>query len=234
MLKVDSVDVYYGAIRILHNISIKVNRGEIVGLLGVNGAGKTTLLKTIAGLIKPSSGCIEFMGERIEKASPHTILRMGISYCPEGRGIFPSLTVLENLKMGAYIRKDEGGVKKDLEEIFLYFPVLKERKNQLGGTLSGGEQQMLAIGRALLSRPKLLLLDEPSQGLAPIIVTEIAKIIKDLNRRGVTILLAEQNAFLTLRLAHRAYILETGEIRLEGKASDLLCDERVKKAYLGV
>jgi len=233
MLKMDNVQIYYGNVQALQNISLEVAQGEIITLIGANGAGKTTVLKAISGLLHPKSGKIEFLGKRIDNLSTAKIVKLGISQCPEERGIWPDMTLFENLEMGAYVRKDKKGIKKDFEQVYAYFPILKGRKNQLAGSLSGGEQQMLAIGRALMSRPKLLLLDEPSLGLAPILVKEVADIIKKIHQEGTTILLVEQNAFLALNISNRAYVLETGKIALEGKAKDLLQDERVKKAYLG-
>ncbi|PKP61748.1 ABC transporter ATP-binding protein [Candidatus Atribacteria bacterium HGW-Atribacteria-1] len=234
MLKMDNVQVYYGNIQALQNVSLEVAQGEIVTLIGANGAGKTTTLKAISGLLHSKSGKIEFLGKRIDNLTTAEIVKLGISQCPEGRGIWSDMTVLENLEMGAYVRKDKKGIKKDFEQVYAYFPVLEERKNQLAGSLSGGEQQMLAMGRALMSRPRLFLLDEPSLGLAPILVKEVADIIKKIHREGTTVLLVEQNAFLALNISNRAYVLETGKIALEGKAKDLLQDERVKKAYLGM
>ncbi|MBA7513782.1 High-affinity branched-chain amino acid transport ATP-binding protein LivF [subsurface metagenome] len=233
MLKMDNVQVYYGNIQALQNISLEVAQGEIITLIGANGAGKTTALKAISGLLHPKSGKIEFLGKRIDNLTTTKIVKLGISQCPEGRGIWPDMTLFENLEMGAYVRKDKKSIKKDFEQVYAYFPILKERKNQLAGSLSGGEQQMLAMGRALMSRPKLLLLDEPSLGLAPILVEGVADIIKKIHQEGTTVLLVEQNAFLALNISDRAYVLETGKVVLEGKAKDLLQDERVKKAYLG-
>jgi branched-chain amino acid transport system ATP-binding protein len=234
MLKMDNVQVYYGNIQALQNVSLEVAQGEIVTLIGANGAGKTTTLKAISGLLHPKSGKIEFLGKRIDNLTTAEIVKLGISQCPEGRGVWSDMTLLENLEMGAYVRKDKKGIKKDFEQVYAYFPVLEERKNQLAGSLSGGEQQMLAMGRALMSRPKLFLLDEPSLGLAPILVKEVADIIKKIHQEGTTILLVEQNAFLALNISNRAYVLETGKVVLEGKAKELLGDERVKKAYLGI
>lgn len=233
MLKMDNVQVYYGNIQALQNISLEVAQGEIITLIGANGAGKTTALKAISGLLQPKSGKIEFLGKRIDNLTTAKIVKLGISQCPEGRGIWPEMTLFENLEMGAYVRKDKKSIKKDFEQVYAYFPILKERRNQLAGSLSGGEQQMLAMGRALMSRPKLLLLDEPSLGLAPILVKGVADIIKKIHQEGTTILLVEQNAFLALNISNRAYVLETGKVVLEGNAKELLQDERVKKAYLG-
>lgn len=233
MLQVTDLHTYYGNIQALKGVSLNVNAGEIVCLIGSNGAGKTTTLRTIQGLIKPRQGSILFEGKPLEQLSPRDIVRLGIAQSPEGRLIFPRMTVAENLEMGAFYRKDTSSIRSDLEDIFHRFPRLKERLKQKGGTLSGGEQQMLAIARALMSRPKLLLLDEPSLGLAPAIVREIFSIIKKLRETGVTILLVEQNANLALQAADRGYVLEAGRITLTGKASQLLDDERVKQAYLG-
>ncbi|ABP67524.1 ABC transporter related protein [Caldicellulosiruptor saccharolyticus DSM 8903] len=233
MLKVNEIDVFYGAIQALFSVSLEVKKGEIVTLIGANGAGKSTLLKTISGLIRPRTGSIYFEDIDITKKSSMEIVKLGISHVPEGRRVFPEMTVLENLELGAYLRKDKQGIKEDLKKVFERFPRLYERKNQLAGTLSGGEQQMLAIGRALMSRPKLLLLDEPSMGLAPILVTEIFKIIKEINSQGTTILLIEQNAHMALSIADRAYVIETGRIVLSGEAKDIAANPEVKKAYLG-
>lgn len=233
MLKLEDVNAYYGTVHALKGINININQGEIVVLIGANGAGKTTALKTLSGILKPKTGKILFEGKDISSSPAPDIVKLGISHVPEGRRIFPSMTVMENLEMGAYTRKDKTCLKGDYENIFSKFPILKERKNQLAGTLSGGEQQMLAIGRALMSRPKLLLLDEPSMGLAPLIVKEIFEIIKDINKTGTTILLVEQNANMALQCANRAYVIRTGSIEIEGTANDLLNDERIKKAYLG-
>ncbi|MEA1964145.1 MAG: ABC transporter ATP-binding protein [Candidatus Aerophobetes bacterium] len=233
MIKIKNVDAYYGNIQALYGISLEIAEGEVVALIGSNGAGKTTTLKAISGLVSVRRGKIEFFNERLDILSPDTIVKKGISHCPEGRKIWPDLTVLENLKMGAYTRRDRSEIKKDLTRIFSQFPILKERKKQLAGTLSGGEQQMLVIGRCLMSRPKLILLDEPSLGLAPLIVVRVAGIIKDINKQGITILLVEQNANLALKIADRGYVLETGKTVLSGNARDLLQNEHVRKAYLG-
>lgn len=233
MLRIEAIDVYYGAIHALKNVSLQVEEGSIVTLIGANGAGKTTTLKTISGILRPRSGAITFEGRDITRLAPQEIVRLGLSQVPEGRRVFPSMSVLENLEMGAYLRKDKEGIKKDLEVVFTRFPRLLERRKQVAGTLSGGEQQMLAIGRALMARPRLMLLDEPSMGLAPLLVREIFEIIKDINARGTTILLVEQNAHMALSVANKAYVLETGEIVLEGSARELLESEDVKKAYLG-
>lgn len=233
MLKVEGLNVFYGAIHALHDCSFEVNEGEIVTLIGANGAGKTTTLHSISGLIPHKSGRIEFLGQSLHGVSPDRIVKYGIAQTPEGRRIFANLTVKENLEMGAYIRKDKQGIKNDLEMVFNHFPRLKERLTQIAGTLSGGEQQMLAIGRTLMSRPKLMLMDEPSMGLAPLLVKEIFSIIKDINQAGTTILLVEQNANMALSIAHRAYVLETGKIALQGSAKELAASEAVRKAYLG-
>jgi len=233
MLEICNIDVYYGVIHALKNVSLQVEEGEIVTLIGANGAGKTTTLKTISGLIKPQNGTIYFNGNKISGLSPQQIVKAGISHVPEGRRIFQDMTVMENLELGAYLRKDKEGIKKDLELIYSKFPILKARSKQRAGTLSGGEQQMLAIGRALLSRPKLLLMDEPSMGLAPLLVNEIFSIIKEINNQGTTILLVEQNANMALSIAHRAYVIEIGSIVLEGPAKELIKSEEIKKAYLG-
>ncbi len=233
MLKVKEIDVYYGAIHALKKVSIEVEQGSIVTLIGANGAGKTSTLKSISGLLRPRMGSIEFEQQDITRQAPDKIVEMGISQVPEGRRVFPDMSVLENLEMGAYLRKDKKEIEKDLDSVFIRFPRLQERKKQLAGTLSGGEQQMLAIGRALMARPKLMLMDEPSMGLAPLLVKEIFEIIKDINQRGTTILLIEQNANMALSIADKAYVIETGEIVLEGTASELLRSDEVKKAYLG-
>jgi branched-chain amino acid transport system ATP-binding protein len=233
MLKLSGVRAYYGPIAALKGVSLTVEKGEIVSLLGGNGAGKSTTLMTISGVNRPASGEIHYKDKRIDGMPPHEIVRLGLCQAPEGRRIFTRLTVRENLEMGAFIVRDKAAVARRMDEVFELFPVLKERTAQPGGTLSGGEQQMLAIGRALMSRPELLLLDEPSLGLAPIVVTKIFKIIKDINERGVTVLLVEQNAKAALSLAHRAYVLETGKITLEGPAHELMENEKVRKAYLG-
>lgn len=233
MLKIQDLNVYYDAIHALSDINIEVNEGEIVTLIGANGAGKTSTLRAISGLTPAKSGTITFEGTELTGYPAYKIPYLGISHVPEGRRIFSNLTVLENLQLGAYCRKDEDGIKKDFEMVFGKFPRLKERMKQRGGTLSGGEQQMLAMGRALMARPKILLMDEPSMGLAPIIVQEIFSIIKEINSSGTTILLVEQNANMALSIANRAYVIETGNIVLEGKPSDLMNDSSVKQAYLG-
>ncbi|MEG6584403.1 ABC transporter ATP-binding protein [Dendrosporobacter sp. 1207_IL3150] len=233
MLKVDNINVYYGAIHAIKGISIEVNEGKIVTLIGANGAGKSTILRTISGLLKPKSGQINFEGKNIAGIPAQDIVRLGISQVPEGRRVFANMTVLENLELGAYIRSDKKGIKEDMEVVFKRFPRLSERLTQLAGTLSGGEQQMLAMGRALMSRPRLLLLDEPSMGLAPLLVKEIFSIIKDINATGTTVLLVEQNANMALSIANNAYVLETGRITLSGDAKELAASEEVRKAYLG-
>lgn len=233
MLKIDNIDVYYGAIHALKGISLEVNEGEIVTLIGANGAGKSTTLRTISGLLKPKAGSITFLGQSIAGVRAHEIVKKGISQVPEGRRVFAEMTVMENLDLGAFVRKDKAGIQQDLKHVFELFPRLEERKNQSAGTLSGGEQQMLAMGRALMSRPKLLLLDEPSMGLAPLLIKEIFNIIVDINKSGTTVLLVEQNANMALSIANRAYVLETGRITLSGKAQNLAASEDVRKAYLG-
>ena len=233
MLKIDNIHVYYGAIHALKGVSLEVRKGEIVTLIGANGAGKSTTLRTVSGLLAPKSGCISFLGENIAGMPAHEIVKHGISQVPEGRRIFAEMSVQENLEMGAFTRKDKAGVEKDFEIVYNRFPRLKERRKQQAGTLSGGEQQMLAMGRALMSRPKLLLLDEPSMGLAPLLIKEIFSIIEDINREGTTVLLVEQNANMALSIAHRAYVMETGRITLQGAAKDLAASEDVRKAYLG-
>lgn len=233
MLKIDKINVYYGAIHALHDVSFEVNEGEIVTLIGANGAGKTTILHAISNLISVKSGKIEFCGKAIEHVEAHDILRMGLVQVPEGRRVFQQMSVEENLLMGAYARNDKAVIQEDMDTVFSRFPRLKERRRQLSGTLSGGEQQMLAMGRALMSRPKLLMMDEPSMGLSPILVAEVFSIIRDINRDGTTVLLVEQNARMALSIANRAYVLETGDIIKEGNAKALLDDDDVKRAYLG-
>lgn len=232
MLKVQDLSVHYGMIQAVHNVSFEVKQGEIVSLIGANGAGKTTILRTISGLVRPSNGQIIFEGKNIEKSAPQKIVADGLSQVPEGRHVFSGLTVQENLDMGAFLRKDNT-LKEDFEQIFAKFPILKERRNQDAATLSGGEQQMLAMGRALMSKPKLLLLDEPSMGLAPIFIKEIFSIIQEIQAQGTTVLLIEQNAKMALSIANRGYVLETGKIVLEGTGKELLASEAVRKAYLG-
>lgn len=233
MLTIEDINVYYGAIHALKGISVAVEEGQIVTLIGANGAGKSTILRTISGLLKPKTGRILFEGNNIAGVDAHNIVKLGISQVPEGRRIFANMSVLENLQMGAYIRKDAKGVQEDMKKVFERFPRLAERRTQEAGTLSGGEQQMLAMGRALMSRPRLLLLDEPSMGLAPLLVKEIFSIIQEINAGGTTILLVEQNAHMALSIAHTAYVLETGRITLSGDAKELAASESVRKAYLG-
>jgi amino acid ABC transporter, ATP-binding protein len=233
MLKIDNIHVYYGAIHALKGVSLEVRKGEIVTLIGANGAGKSTTLRTVSGLLAPKSGAITFLGENIAGTPAHEIVKHGISQVPEGRRIFAEMSVQENLELGAFTRKDKAGVAKDFDLVYRRFPRLEERRKQQAGTLSGGEQQMLAMGRALMSRPKLLLLDEPSMGLAPLLIKEIFSIIEDINREGTTVLLVEQNANMALSIAHRAYVMETGRITLQGAAKDLAASEDVRKAYLG-
>jgi len=233
MFEIRNLNVHFGVIHALKGISLTVNAGEIVTLIGANGAGKTTTLRTASGLKKPTSGEILFNGENITNLSPQDRVKMGISHVPEGRRVFPSMSVLENLEMGAYLRRDKEGIAKDLEMVYERFPILADRRKQAAGTLSGGEQQMLAIGRGLMSRPKILFLDEPSMGLAPLLVQEIFNIIKDINKAGTTILLIEQNASMALQIADRAYVMETGSIVLSGTGADLMQSEDIKKAYLG-
>lgn len=234
MLKIEDLVVCYGAVEVLHKISISIKEGEIVGILGPNGAGKTTLLMTISGILRQNEGKILFKDKNLIKVSPADIVKMGIAHCPEGRHVFPELTVRENLEMGAYIRKDKEMVNKDIDNMFARFPILGRRQNQAAGTLSGGEQQMLTISRAILSKPKLLLLDEPSLGLAPIIIEEVFKIIKEIYDEGVTVLLVEQNSRMTLNTVDRAYILESGKIKIQGSSISLKQNEEVKKIYLGI
>ena len=231
MLKIDNLSVNYGGIKAVRNVSFEVPDGTIVTLIGANGAGKSTILRTITGLVHAASGSITYDGEELTKLPTHTIVTKGITLVPEGRHVFPDMTVLENLKIGAYLRKDN--LNDDIEWVYSLFPRLKERNWQQAGTLSGGEQQMLAVGRALMSRPKLIMMDEPSLGLAPIIVKEIFSIIKEINKRGVTILLIEQNANMALHIADLAYVLETGTIALHGTGQELLANEKVKELYLG-
>ena len=233
ILHVEDLNVYYGAIHAVKGISFDVEEGEVVTLIGANGAGKSTTLNTVAGLLKPREGVVEFEGKSLLGIAPHTIVGKGIALCPEGRRVFLQMSVRENLEMGAFTRTDSAEVAKSLEDIFERFPRLKERENQVAGTLSGGEQQMLAMGRALMSKPRLLMLDEPSMGLAPILVQEIFDIIEQLHSAGTTVLLVEQNARMALKVADRAYVLETGKVSMSGKAADLASDERVKQAYLG-
>ncbi|MBZ4653114.1 MAG: Fe(3+)-transporting ATPase [Peptococcaceae bacterium] len=233
MLKVNNINVYYGAIHAIKGVSLEVKEGAIVTLIGANGAGKSTILKTISGLLRPKTGEIVYEGKKLNTMEAQDIVRSGVCQVPEGRRVFANMSVLENLELGAFLRKDKVQIKEDLEKVFEKFPRLKERMTQLAGTLSGGEQQMLAIGRAMMSRPRLMLLDEPSMGLAPLLVKEIFSIIKEINLSGTTILLVEQNAHMALSIANYAYVLETGKIVLEGPAKELAESEQVKKAYLG-
>ncbi len=233
MLTIENINVFYGAIHAIKDISIQVNEGEIVTLIGANGAGKSTTLRTISGLLKPKTGKITFEGKEIAGMAAQSIVKTGISQVPEGRRVFANMTVMENLELGAYIRNDKSGIAEDMNSVFERFPRLLERKTQFAGTLSGGEQQMLAMGRALMSRPRLLLLDEPSMGLAPLLVKEIFAIVQEINRTGTTVLLVEQNANMALSIAHKAYVLETGRITLSGDAKELAASEEVRKAYLG-
>ncbi len=232
LLKVENIEVYYGMIKALKGVSFEVNKGEIVALIGANGAGKTTILHTVTGLLKPKTGNILYNDTDITKIPAHKIVTMGIAHVPEGRRIFSQLSVLDNIKLGAYTRKDKNEIEKSLKYVYERFPRLEERKNQIAGTLSGGEQQMLAMGRALMSKPDFILMDEPSMGLSPLLVSEIFDIIKVINESGTTVLLVEQNAKKALSIADRAYVLETGSIALSGNAKDLMNDESVKKAYL--
>lgn len=233
MLKVNNLEVSYGSVQALKGISLEVKKGEVVTLIGSNGAGKSTLLKTISGLVSPQAGTIFFEGKEVTNLSPDKIVSLGIAHVPEGRRIFTNMTVLENLRIGAYQRKDKENINKDMDEIFGLFPILKERKEQMAGTLSGGEQQMLALSRALLSKPKLIILDEPSLGLAPVMVDTVFDVIDEIRKTGITILLVEQNANLALESSERAYVLETGKIKIAGQSKDLLEDEKIIEAYLG-
>lgn len=233
MLQVKEIDVFYGSIHALKKMSLEVPQGSIVTLIGANGAGKTTTLNTISGILRPKSGTITYKGIDITKTAPEKIVGLGISQVPEGRRVFPTMSVMENLEMGAYLRRDKKAIATDMDQVYSRFPRLLERKKQMAGTLSGGEQQMLAIGRALMARPELMLMDEPSMGLAPLLVKEIFEIVKEINSRGTTILLVEQNAHMALSIAHHAYVIETGEIVLAGSARELMNSEEVKKAYLG-
>jgi branched-chain amino acid transport system ATP-binding protein len=235
LLHVDQVESFYGRSKTLHGVSVTVEEGELICVLGANGAGKSTLLKTISGLVRPQKGKVEFAGKRIDLLPTHRIIREGITLCPEDKKLFPQMSVLKNLMLGAWVHgRDSLKFQKNRDEVFELFPILKDRQNQLAGTLSGGEQQMLVIGRSLMSNPRLLMLDEPSLGIAPLVVERIFEVIQEINRRGTTILLVEQNASISLTAANRAYILETGQITLSGNAGDLLQDEKIKKAYLGL
>jgi branched-chain amino acid transport system ATP-binding protein len=233
MLEVTDLQVFYGVIQAIKGISFHVEQGEVISLIGANGAGKTTILQTVSGILTPKAGKVMFEGQDLIKTPGHKIVSMGMAHVPEGRRVFAQLSVLQNLKLGAYTRKDKEEVRQTLESVFHRFPRLEERQNQLAGTLSGGEQQMLAIGRALMSRPKLILMDEPSMGLSPILVNEIFRIIQEVSQGGTTVLLVEQNAKKALSISDRAYVLETGSIVLEGKSADLLHDDGIRKAYLG-
>ncbi len=233
LLEIENLNAGYGPIKVLKSISIEVGEHEIVAIIGANGAGKTTTLLTVSGAVRAQSGKIRFAGQEIQSLPAHAIVRLGLCQSPEGRKIFPRLTVLENLQMGAFTRTDKVAVAHDLQHVFEMFPILKERAKQQGGTLSGGEQQMLAVARALMGRPKLLVLDEPSLGLAPMVATKIFDVIRRLNQEGIAVLLVEQNARMALKLAHRGYVMETGRITIQGPASDLLRDQRVRDAYLG-
>ena len=233
MLEVKDLQVYYGVIQAIKGISFEVNRGEVIALIGANGAGKTTILHTVTGLLSPKNGSVIYNGTDITKCPGHKIVSMGMAHVPEGRRVFTNLTVLQNLKLGAYTRKDKKEIEETLQMVYERFPRLEERKNQVAGTLSGGEQQMLAMGRALMSHPQIILMDEPSMGLSPIFVNEIFDIIREVSKSGTTVLLVEQNAKKALSIADRAYVLETGKIVLEGKADELLHNDSIRKAYLG-
>jgi len=233
LLELQNVDVHYGAIHALRGVSFRVSKGEIVTLIGANGAGKTTTLRAVSGMLRPSGGHIQYENVPIDGLKPHRLVARGLCHAPEGRGIFPNLTVLENLELGAFLRRDADGIAQDMERGFKLFPILRERATQMAGTLSGGEQQMLAIARALMARPRLLLLDEPSLGLAPTVVETIFNIIQEINKQGVTILLVEQNAHLALGIAHHGYVLETGTVVQSGTGTELLRSPEVRKAYLG-
>ncbi len=233
LLKVENLEVYYGVINALKGISFEVNKGEIVSLIGANGAGKTTTLHTVTGLIRPKHGSVIYNGTELTKVAPHKIVSLGLSHVPEGRRIFQDLTVYDNLLLGAYVRKDKKKIEEDMDRVFEQFPRLKERRRQMAGTLSGGEQQMLAMGRALLSDPQMIVMDEPSMGLSPLLVSEIFEIIKSFRDAGKTVLLVEQNAKKAMTVSDRVYVLETGSIIKEGRAADLINDESIKKAYLG-
>ena len=233
MLKIRDLSVHYGKIKAVRQIDMDIEQGEIVSLIGANGAGKSTTLRALSGLVKTAGGSVEFDGRNITGCNAKAIVEAGISHCPEGRQIFPRMTVMENLELGAYTRKDTKNLSAEYDRIFEYFPVLAQRRSQLGGTLSGGEQQMLAIGRALMSKPKLLLLDEPSLGLAPLLVEKIFEIIQNINREGMTVLLIEQNAWQALNISNRGYVMETGSVAITGVAADLLHNDHVRRAYLG-
>jgi branched-chain amino acid transport system ATP-binding protein len=234
LVEINDINVSYGDVQVLHEVALEVREGEIVTIVGANGAGKSTLLKTIAGILRSTRGEIQFLGERIDHLYPHQIVEKGLVRIPEGRKIFPSLSVLEHLELGSYLPKAKAKRSESLEKVFSLFPVLKERSKQVAGTLSGGEQQMLAIGRGLMSLPRLLMLDEPSLGLAPLLVREIFRTVREINKEGTTILLVEQNVFNALDMAHQGYVLENGRIVLRGKSRDLLGNEHIKESYLGV
>ena len=234
MLEVKNLQVHYGTVEAVRGVSFHVNAGEMVSLIGANGAGKSTILRSLTGLVQPSAGDILFENRSLVNLSPHQIIRLGIGHVPEGRRLFPKMTVIENLKMGAYLQRSKAAVAAILESVYAHFPILQERSKQRAGSLSGGEQQMLATARALMNRPRLLLLDEPSIGLSPIMTAEIGKIVQQINAMGVSVILVEQNAMLALTIARRSYVLETGCIVLQGEAQELLRDEGVKKAYLGI
>jgi branched-chain amino acid transport system ATP-binding protein len=234
LLNLSDIVIHYQKVAAVQGISIELKKGQLVTLIGSNGAGKSTTLRTISGLVRPSTGKILFDGQQIDGLSPDKILKLGIAHVPEGRRVFPGLTVLENLYTGAFVRSDKEAIKRDLENVFEHFPVLKARSKQVAKTMSGGEQQMLAIGRALMSNPRILMLDEPSLGLAPLVVREIARILTEINKKGVSVILVEQNAELALNLAHYGYVLETGRIALQGEANQLKDNEHVRKAYLGI
>jgi branched-chain amino acid transport system ATP-binding protein len=234
MLEVKNLRVHYGTVEAVQGVSFHLNAGEMISLIGANGAGKSTILRSLTGLVQPSAGDILFEGRSLVNLSPHQIIRLGIGHVPEGRRLFPKMTVLENLKMGAYLQRGKAAVTATLESIYEHFPILQERSKQRAGSLSGGEQQMLATARALMNRPRLLLLDEPSIGLSPIMTAEIGKIVQQINAMGVSVILVEQNAMLALTIAQRSYVLETGHIVMQGEAQELLQDEGVKKAYLGI
>jgi branched-chain amino acid transport system ATP-binding protein len=233
LLEIKNVTVHYGKALALDNVSLEIEEGEIVSIVGANGAGKTTVIRSVSGLKTPTSGEIWFKGKRIDGTPPYDVAKLGIIQIPAGRQVFPTMSVLDNLKVGAYLRKDRDGIKRDLESVYEHFPILKERRSQAGGRLSGGQQQMLAVGRALMADPELLLMDEPSIGLSPMLVAEVGKIIRDINSRGISILLVEQNARMALKLATRAYILAVGKIDLQGNCEDLIDNEEVQRCYLG-
>jgi branched-chain amino acid transport system ATP-binding protein len=233
LLEIKNLTVHYGKALALDNVSLEIEEGEIVSIVGANGAGKTTLIRSVSGLKAPTAGEIWFKGKRIDGTPPYHLVKMGIVQIPAGRQIFSTMSVLDNLQVGAHLRKDRDGIKKDLDEVYRHFPILKERRSQAGGQLSGGQQQMLAVGRALMANPQLLLMDEPSMGLAPILVAEVGNIIQDINSRGISILLVEQNCRLALQLAKRAYILAIGKIGLQGSSQDLIDNEEVQRCYLG-